>query len=141
MLAENADMKLSRALNVVVPVATGAVLYYLISPDILFTDIIDRYLHLNFHIEIPTDNNIAMILRYYIFDILWAYSLTWALLYCLNPTNDQLSRLFVTCTIFECVLEGIQTLAVVPGTFDPSDIIVEICVSIIVMGIYRRRIK
>ena len=124
-------------LNVIAPVLIGAILYYLFFPDAVFVRLIDNLLGSSYHIPVNVDNILIKLIRFYFLDFLWAYALMSAVI--LIFKND--SRVFVIILIFEIVLELIQLLPSIRGTFDVCDIGIEILASILVIKLSRRRFK
>lgn len=124
-------------LNVIAPVLFGAILYYLFFPDAVFVRLIDNLLGSSYHIPVNVDNILIKLIRFYFLDFLWAYALMSAVI--LIFKND--SRVFVIILIFEIVLELIQLLPSIRGTFDVCDIGIEILASILVIKLSRRRFK
>ena len=124
-------------LNVIAPVLIGAILYYLFFPEAVFVRLIDNLLGSSYHIPVNVDNILIKLIRFYFLDLLWAYALMSAVI--LIFKND--SRVFVIILIFEIVLELIQLLPSIRGTFDVCDIGIEILASIFVIKLSRRRFK
>ena len=124
-------------LNVIAPVLIGAILYYLFFPEAVFVRLIDNLLGSSYHIPVNVDNILIKLIRLYLLDFLWAYALMSAVI--LIFKND--SRVFVIILIFEIVLELIQLLPSIRGTFDVCDIGIEILASIFVIKLSRRRFK
>lgn len=124
-------------LNVIAPVLIGAILYYLFFPEAVFVRLIDNLLGSPYHIPVNVDNILIKLIRFYLLDFLWAYALMSAVI--LIFKND--SRVFVIILIFEIVLELIQLLPSIRGTFDVCDIGIEILASILVIKLSRRRFK
>lgn len=124
-------------LNVIAPVLFGAILYYLFFPDAVFVRLIDNLLGSSYHIPVNVDIILIKLIRFYFLDFLWAYALMSAVI--LIFKND--SRVFVIILIFEIVLELIQLLPSIRGTFDVCDIGIEILASILVIKLSRRRFK
>ena len=124
-------------LNVIAPVLFGAILYYLFFPDAVFVRLIDNLLGSSYHIPVNVDNILIKLIRFYFLDFLWAYALMSAVI--LIFKND--SRVFVIILIFEIVLELIQLLPSIRGTFDVCDIGIEILASILAIKLSRRRFK
>lgn len=124
-------------LNVIAPVLIGAILYYLFFPEAVFVRLIDNLLGSSYHIPVNVDNILIKLIRFYLLDFLWAYALMSTVI--LIFKND--SRVFVIILIFEIVLELIQLLPSIRGTFDVCDIGIEILASILAIKLSRRRFK
>lgn len=124
-------------LNVIAPVLIGAILYYLFFPEAVFVRLIDNLLGSPYHIPVNVDNILIKLIRFYLLDFLWAYALMSAVI--LIFKNDR--RVFMIILIFEIVLELIQLLPSIRGTFDVCDIGIEILASILAIKLSRRRFK
>ena len=124
-------------LNVIAPVLIGAILYYLFFPEAVFMRLIDNLLGSSYHIPVSVDNILIKLIRFYLLDFLWAYALMSAVI--LIFKNDR--RVFMIILIFEIVLELIQLLPSIRGTFDVCDIGIEILASILAIKLSRRRFK
>lgn len=142
-------MKIKRKLvigltTVMIPLMIGALLYYIMCPEVFFVKIIERYLDLNIHIEYRVEQNIVTkFFRNYFFDYIWAFALTNALnLIFESDTMAHLKSCFISVMV-GIFLEVSQLIRVVYGTFDVLDILSEILgtVSAIIIIIVIRRKK
>lgn len=107
--------------NATIPLAVGAFLYYLVDPSVIFVKWIDSILSYSYHYDFSTYNQFCTILRNYLFDALWSYSL----LFSIYLLIDRKNRLFWSISVSFVVgilLESLQLLDKVPGTFDLNDI-------------------
>lgn len=107
--------------NATIPLAVGAFLYYLVDPSVIFVKWIDSILSYSYHYDFSTYNQFCTILRNYLFDALWSYSL----LFSIYLLIDRKNRLFWSISVSFVVgilLESLQLLDKVPGTFDLIDI-------------------
>ena len=124
-------------LNICVPLIAGGIIYYLFFPEVFFVKALDMLLPgRGIHIVVDTDDGLARILRYYLFDIIWAYSLT--VLICRMTIGEVKNGwpVLAGLVIFEVFMESIQLMPCVYGTFDVCDIAAEIIVSILVIKYY-----
>lgn len=64
--------------------------------------------------------------RFYLLDALWAYALMFCLFIILGNTLTALKKSIVISVVLSIVMELLQLLNVVVGTFDICDIFVEI---------------
>lgn len=113
--------KLFCVANATIPLAVGAFLYYLVDPSVIFVKWIDSILSYSYHYDFSTYNQFCTILRNYLFDALWSYSL----LFSIYLLIDRKNRLFWSISVSFVVgilLESLQLLDKVPGTFDLIDI-------------------
>jgi len=81
----------------------------------------------------------AVYLRNYAADILWAYSLTFAVQITIRHKRKNLMWTFFVCSIFACVIESMQKIGVFSGTFDITDIALElasICFAVIIIRLF-----
>lgn len=122
-------------LNVIVPLVIGATIYYLFYPDTLFVRFLDRIIGISNHVPMIIDDFVLMIIRNYLLDILWAYSLMSLTLLLFGIDKNTI----ITVFIFEWIMESVQLLPFLPGTFDIFDILVEMLANIFACIIYKRR--
>lgn len=122
--------------NVVIPVLVGTAFYYLFCPETLFVRRIDAILPITFHFSLDMGNKALRMLRFYLMDFLWAYSLTAMVCFCLKE-NIKISITILLA--FELLLEALQLHPVIKGTFDLWDIAVEVCANIMAITIIFRR--
>lgn len=127
-------------LLIIAPLLVGAILYYVFCPETLFVEWIDERFSCSYHISLNYENTWLIMLRYYLFDALWAYALMMAVLYIVQPPRNRLLITFVGVLIFEIVMESIQLLDCVKGAFDIFDILIEAIINVLVIIIYTWRI-
>jgi len=125
-------------MNILVPVIIGAVIYYLVSPDVIFVKKSDEILFGGIHVtkEVAYHPFIRMI-RNFLPDMIWAYALTFTvfLIFCNEKKGLLIS--FIISAVFLILMETVQLLPFVAGTFDVMDIILEIlALAVAVMVIY-----
>ena len=109
--------------NILLPLLAGASLYIISSPNVIFL----KYLKLRIVIAsefINPDIWFWPILWNYIPDMLWGYSLVFAV-YMIIDNNAASMRILIYVLVFSTFLELLQLLPTVPGTFDLLDILVE----------------
>lgn len=109
--------------NILLPLLAGASLYIISSPNVIFL----KYLKLRIVIASELMNPHIWfwpILRNYIPDMLWGYSLVFAV-YMIIDNNAASMRMLFYVLVFSIFLELLQLLPTVPGTFDLLDILVE----------------
>jgi glycopeptide antibiotics resistance protein len=104
----------------------GLIIYLLFKPHSYISELIYNLLGSSLYIH--TDSAFAEILRNYLCDILWAYSLIFVIDY-LCECNFLLEIIFAW--IFEVVMEVIQIYPIIPGTFDILDIILEVSTTVV----------
>ena len=126
-------------LNICIPVIIGSVVYYLFFPDVLFVRMIDSIVGSGVHLEINISSRMAMIIRYYLFDVLWAYSLTCLITGIIGTDCPNRKLVLAGIILFETIMETIQLAPGINGTFDVCDIVVEAVVSILVINYFFRK--
>ena len=76
--------------NMIVPILTGAVIYYVTSPDVIFVRQLDTILGMRVHMyDISYHSTIVRFIRYYALDMLWGYALVFALYFILDNTLED----------------------------------------------------
>lgn len=112
--------------HVAIPIFLGFAYYYLFCPDVIIIKKIDCMLKFGFHIEIKNDNLIFNIIRCYLLDALWSYSLTHCLFIIIGNTSNAIKKSIVISVLMSVTLELLQLTHIIDGTFDIFDIFVEI---------------
>ena len=126
---------------IVLPMVVGLIVYLILKPSAYVSELIIDILGLR-QLNIQTsDNWFLSIIRNYLCDFLWAFSLTAAisLLYYDNRFRSVISVLI--CLIVGIIIELLQLWGVISGTFDIVDLIVQSIgsiLSIIISKIYLR---
>lgn len=110
--------------NVVFPIIAGSLIYYVISPEVIFVRNIDRLLGVSLHVG--TENTFVIIMRSYMPDMLWAYALVFSLMLVTGNRTANVFKNFVIAGTFSTIIEVLQITGYVKGTFDVMDIVVEI---------------
>ncbi len=124
-------------LGVIIPLLVGMMIYYLFFPEVIFVKTIDRLLGISFHVPLKTQIIYLKVVRWYFLDILWAVAFT-ALVLALFGIN----KTTVSCIVsFELIMETIQIAPSVKGTFDVCDIFFELIASVLVIYLYKRRMR
>lgn len=123
-------------LNIGIPLLIGGLLYYLFSPDVLFVRWLDSFLPIHFHASLESIPLSLKVLRNYAFDILWAYSLTVAMLCIELPFFSSMRNLILFIFVLEAVMETLQLMPCINGTFDVYDIAAEAITGILVIKIF-----
>ena len=112
--------------NMIVPILTGAVIYYVTSPDVIFVRQLDTILGMRVHMyDISYHSTIVRFIRYYALDMLWGYALVFALYFILDNNTASLFKIFVIAYVFSVIIEILQLTSFVKGTFDVFDLVVE----------------
>ncbi len=113
-------------MNCILPILLGGVIYYLISPDVLFVQQIDTFVGRGIHLE-NIDRTLVVVrfLRNYLLDILWSYALYFAVVIILGRGTKNAVRALWIAGLFSVAMEVLQLTPMFPGTFDICDIIFE----------------
>lgn len=121
-------------INMVVPIILGACIYILARPDTYISQLVYRL----WNIPAPSDTFRALLPNWiWVFfcnfaaDILWAYSLTFAIYIVFCNSSINMLFVFAICVVFETGMELLQLFGILSGTFDWWDIAFEICASAI----------
>lgn len=121
-------------MNVFMPILIGLIIYSLLCPDLVFIKMITNITGLKIRVT-GLENTF---IRNYLPDLLWAYSLLFALLFINNNGTAGLKKIFLVSVIFSALVEFLQKLFIIRGTFDIGDIIVEIIGEVIAVLIIKK---
>ena len=104
--------------------AAGAVLYAVLSPDVWFVRELGAMLHRELQPVFNLHSPVLRYIRWYGPDMMWGYALTSALLLFsrLGAGLSDRTCLIISC-IFSAILEFLQLLPWISGTFDVLDIV------------------
>ena len=109
--------------NMIIPIFIGGVIYYIMSPDVLFVKLIDGLIGESLHIfQVYEDNVILRVIRNYFLDMLWGYAFVFALFLVFGNDTAKLKRIFILAFIFTIAMEFLQLSSIAGGTFDVWDI-------------------
>ena len=111
--------------NIVVPLLIGLLLYITFRRDAYVSILISKYLNLPALSRSILPKWLVSFFRNYASDILWAYSLGFAVMLTLGYNRRNLVFSFFVCICFEAFLEVLQKVEVLHGTFDYFDILLE----------------
>lgn len=125
-------------MNVLIPLIIGGVLYYAVSPEVIFVEQIDRLTGMNLHINCKT--TFIKIIRNYVPDILWAYALMFALILIMGNKTADIWKMYMVAGLFSILIEVLQLTGLVKGTFDIKDIIVEIIAELVAVFIIKKQV-
>lgn len=113
-------------INILAPLIVGAVIYYIISPEVLFVQRIDAFAGKELHIRgIDYSNIVFRFVRNYGLDMLWGYAYVFALFFVFDSNAAGLMKILLVSFVFAAVMEILQLTSIVEGTFDVIDICVE----------------
>lgn len=115
--------------NFTVPLLVGAMIYYFLSPDVVFVKIIDEligkrpeFLGATYFNLLLKDYYVVKLARCYLLDGLWGYALVFALYYIFSNNTANLTKIFFMAFAFSTFLEILQLTSLAKGTFDFIDI-------------------
>lgn len=119
-------------LHILIPLCVGTGIYILVRPG---TYIARICISLNpwlgeLRIRMGTDL-FHMFLRNYACDMLWAYALTIGLFWYGRLTGQKVWKSALIGGGFAVLMESLQILPVIPGTFDGMDVVTEILATLI----------
>ena len=131
--------------NIFVPLILGVLIYFLFRPDTYISIFLRQIFHeaawgpINGFTVAPA---IGVFLRNFGCDLLWAYSLVFAVHFFADSSVMPLRFVFVMCILFEFFIEYLQYIDIVPGVFDIIDMAFEafasLLASIIILLIIHR---
>ncbi|MDY5102537.1 MAG: hypothetical protein SPE81_05510 [Agathobacter sp.] len=126
-------------INIWGPIIIGTIIYYLISPDVLFVEWIDTFLGKVMHIScIDSSFWLVKFIRNYMLDMMWGYALVFALYFIIGNNSADLLKIFVIAFTLSAVMEILQLTPFVEGTFDVLDIIVEFLAEVVAVFIIKK---
>lgn len=117
------------SLNAFIPLICGVIIYLFIGGETYISVFVNKYLGLVlFPVSIPKEGFVRTALlfcRWYVCDILWAYSLAFCCAFVLKNSTKFLFLTAVICIAFETALEIGQKFEIIRGTFDYFDVFFE----------------
>lgn len=136
----NSNHFIRRMLLILICISIGTVFYYLYCPDIFFVKVVDTILPVSFHIMFDSDNILVGFLRYYFFDFLWAIALSTTVSFWYLDYNTYRKKGILIIIVLEIVMESLQGVPYIPGTFDVCDILVEFVANVFVILLIKERL-
>lgn len=127
--------------NIMLPLVIGTIVYVYVKPSAPISQLIYFILHISPPVLNIKLTGIHRFIQYYLCDILWSYSLTFALSLYLG--KDRLLLAYAIAASFSTLVEVLQLLHQVLGSFDIFDIIVQLIactISIHIITFHERRI-
>lgn len=133
----NKDIAFS-VINILVPLIIGAIIYYFISPNVIFVKIIDDFIGIRNQLtDIDLYSVLFRFIRNYFLDMLWAYALVFMLFLILGNNTSKIMRIFVIAVAFSTIMEILQFTSIAEGTFDVLDIVVEFIAELVAVFIIK----
>ena len=125
----------------ILPLIVGAILYYLLCPEVYFVKALDHILPVSLHIPYDTMNGWGRLFRNYVFDFLWALSLMAAVFLAAGDDMGFRKKSIGIAIALEIILEVIQVIPEIAGTFDICDILIEIAADVFVILLLKERVR
>ena len=122
-MSESTVEKSTMLLNVTLPILAGGAIYLMLSSDVIFIQTVYDITGIQTSGIVET-SFFLRIIRFYLPDMLWGYSLLFSLI-AVSGCKD-LKAVFILSVVFMIIMECTQMHPSVPGTFDPWDIVAEI---------------
>lgn len=110
-------------LNIMCPIAAGALIYFLAAPDVIFIKRTEDFMGWAVHMRMfPPGSVFLRLIRNYLPDMMWGYSLVFAMFCIIGNNVASIWKVFWIAFPFSAVMEMMQKVSFVPGTFDVFDI-------------------
>ncbi len=132
-------------INIIIPLVMGGLIYCITSPDTIFV----RTLRITIFRGAITQATfvpvgLGMFIRFYFLDMLWGYALVFALVL-LWGNSAEVLRCFLIAVAFSVVMESLQLVPAVLGTFDLLDILAEVvaegAAALFIKSFYAKEVK
>lgn len=124
---KNMNRKTLMTLHIICPIAVGSLIYSMASPDVIFIKKTADFIGKTICISVfPADSVFLRLVRNYLPDMMWGYSLVFALFCIIGNNAAGVWKAFGIAFPFSAAMEMIQKASFVPGTFDVFDIFVEV---------------
>ena len=120
---------------VLLPLLLGGILYYIFCPNVFFVKCIDSVTEIEVHLRPDMNNLIMRLVRFYGFDIIWAFSFTNMFFILVSILHNWRNRYILIPIVFVSSIELLQKTDIMHGTFDYIDIVVQIIGSLFAMVI------
>ena len=122
-------------LNIVLPIIIGTLIYLILSPNAYVTKFFWRIMDVQnpfSHINIMSMPLVIRLVRFHLCDALWAYALTYSVVSIIgkNDLKSILKGCYISA-VFLIIIEGVQILGYVVGTFDFIDILIQIIAALL----------
>lgn len=114
------------ALHIICPIVVGTLIYSMASPDVIFIKKAADFIGGTVRMPVlPTDSVFLQLVRNYLPDMMWGYSLVFALFCIIGNNAASVWKVFGMAFPFSVTMEMIQKMSFIPGTFDIFDIFAE----------------
>lgn len=139
--AYNRKRVLFYGINIVLPLLIGGIVYVVFRRDTYLAEFVFEIIGLK-QKEIILPAWLSFIVRNYISDFLWAYSLAFALSSLFQYKRRNAVIVFVICVVFALTIELLQNTRAFSGTFDVVDIALEaisVLLALLIIKYYEER--
>ena len=126
-------------LNVIVPLIMGMLMYLAVSQEVVFIKLINELLGYSSNGGMIRKSVVVTESRYYLPDMLWGYSLIFALFFVCGKRQSTLPSIFILAGVFAAIMESLQLISAIPGSFDLMDIVVEIAACLLAVFIIKKQ--
>lgn len=134
-------IKITIVLNIILPIILGGFVYYLYSPEVWFVEKVDTIIGVEIHLSAKRGSFTWEFVRFYLLDMLWAYALVFALFFFMDNNAARLWAIFLLTLSFSCMMEILQLISVVNGTFDIMDIMAMLFAELVAVFVIKRLLK
>ncbi len=139
---DNKQKRFFTIANISSALFAGGSIYYLSSAEVIFVRYIDSFVGTGDH----PPGSVAQeggfrVLRCYLPDMLWGYSLVFALFMAVGYEYARLTKIFFIAWVFSLAIECIQLSAFIPGTFDLFDLVTETAAELVAVFIINNRYR
>lgn len=121
------------SLNIFLPLTVGLCIYLLFYKGTYINSV------LGISLDLQAKTFLGIILKSWVCDFLWAYSLANALYFCLFAFEKKILISAILSIVFATAFELFQLFGIVVGTFDILDIIFQIVAVLIAVTLIKRR--
>ena len=121
-------------LNIVVPLLIGTYIYIRYSPNVIFVGYLNNFIEL----KVKELNSVTLFLRNYICDFCWSYSLAFSISFIYYKNLSLVYSILIPTTIGS-VIELLQLIGLMNGTYDLFDIFVELLATLLCFMILKIR--
>jgi len=131
-------------LTIVSPLVIGAMIYYFYFPSVWLVRKIDALIGIEGRTCISSSNIVLKVLRYYLLDLIWAFSFFNAIYIIYENSSGSMVISLIVTIVLGTALEISQLCGFSLGTFDVFDIVAELSgalLGLIFIKCFRRIIK
>ena len=121
-------------LNIVVPLLIGTYIYIRYSPNVIFVGYLNNFVEL----KAKELNSATLFLRNYFCDFCWSYSLAFFISFIYYENLSLVYSILIPTTIGS-VIELLQLIGFINGTYDLFDIFVELLATLLCFMILKIR--